>query len=119
MQETKYITILSNKKEVVVSVSAILYVFMKRNNAEIHVSGDKVYKVRMTLLELNEKLGDGFIMVHRSILVSAMAIHDISDKIYLSNRYGRRCRSRLYILQHKGCHSKPERKNYCKEYGKC
>lgn len=85
MQETKYITILSNKKEVVVSVSAILYVFMKRNNAEIHVSGDKVYKVRMTLLELNEKLGDGFIMVHRSILVSAMAIHDISDKIYLSN----------------------------------
>lgn len=85
MQGEKYITIVANKKEIVLDVRMILYIIMKRNNAEIHVSGDKVYTARITLSELEEKLGDGFIMVHRSILVSVLAIHDISDKIYLSN----------------------------------
>lgn len=85
IQETKYITILSNKKEIVLNVNTILYVIMQRNNAQIHVTGGKVYHARMTLMELQEKLGDDFILVHRSILVSAMAIHEVSDKIYLSN----------------------------------
>lgn len=58
---------------------------MKKNDAEIHVSGNKIYKARKTLSELKEALGDSFIMVHRSCLVSVIAIHDISDKIYLSN----------------------------------
>ena len=85
LQEVKYITILSNKKEITLNVRTILYIIMRRNNAEIHVSYGKIYTVRKTLTELKEKLGDGFILVHRSVLVSAMAIHDISDKIYLSN----------------------------------
>ena len=85
MQDAKSITIISNKKEIVLNVSTILYVIMKRNTAELHVSGGKVYNARMTLLELEEKLGESFIMIHRSCIVSAMAIHDISDKIYLSN----------------------------------
>ena len=81
MQEEKSITILSNKKEFVLNVGEILYVIMKRNYSEIHVSGGKAFKARMTLMELEEKLGDDFILVHRSILVSAMAIHDVRDKI--------------------------------------
>ena len=85
MQEAKYLTIFSNKKEIVLNVNTILYAIMKRNNVDIHVYGGKVYTVRMTLMELEEKLGEGFIMVHRSRLVSAMAIHEISDKIYLNN----------------------------------
>lgn len=85
MQEEKSITIFFNKKELVLNVGEILYVIMKRNYSEIHVSGGKVYNARMTLMELEGKLGDDFILVHRSILVSAMAIHDVSDKIYLSN----------------------------------
>lgn len=85
MKEEKYITIHSNKKDVALKINSILYITMKRNVAEVHVLGGVVYRTRMTLMELNEKLGEGFILVHRSCLVSAMAIHEVSDKIYLNN----------------------------------
>ena len=85
LQETKYITIISNNKKVVLNVNTILYVLMMRNTADIHVSGGTVYKTRMTFREIEEKLGDGFIKIHRGGIVSAMAIHDITDKINLSN----------------------------------
>ena len=39
----------------------------------------------MTLDQLEKMLGDGFIKVHRGCIVSAMAIHDITDNINLSN----------------------------------
>ena len=85
LQETKYITIISNRKKIVLSINTILYVLMTGKNAEIHVFGDKIYETRMTLGELEQKLGDGFIKVHRGCIVSAMAIHDITDNINLSN----------------------------------
>ena len=96
LQETKYITIISNNKKVVLNVSTILYVLMMRNTADIHVSGGTVYKTRMTFREIEEKLGDGFIKIHRGGIVSAMAIHDITDKINLSNG-----ESLLYTLRKK------------------
>lgn len=85
MQETKYITVMSNGRKTVLGIRTILYVLMINKIAEIHVSGGKIYQTRMTLSELEEKLGNGFIKVHRGCLVSAMAIHDISDNINLNN----------------------------------
>lgn len=85
MQEEKYITVISKGKKTVLGISTILYVLMINKIAEIHISGGKIYQTRMTLAELEEKLGDGFIKVHRGCLVSAMAIHDISDNINLNN----------------------------------
>lgn len=85
MQKEGYITIISDKKELELDVRTILYVSMKRNNAELHVSDGRVFLTRATMKNLIEKLGDGFILVHRSILVSVMAIHEVSDRIYLSN----------------------------------
>ncbi|MGN0507597.1 MAG: LytTR family transcriptional regulator DNA-binding domain-containing protein [Ruminococcus sp.] len=85
MQETKYITVFSNGRNTVLSIRTILYVLMINKIAEIHVSGGKIYQTRMTLSELEEKLGDGFIKVHRGCIVSAMAIHDITDNINLNN----------------------------------
>lgn len=85
MQETKYITIMSNRKKQVLPVGTILYVIITGKNAEIHVSGGKVFETRHTLSELEEQLGDGFIKAHRGCVVSAMAIHDITDSINLSN----------------------------------
>ena len=85
MQETNHITIISNRRKVVLGISTILYVLMVGKNAEIHVSGGKIYTTRMNLGELEEKLGDGFIKVHRGCLVSIMAIHDITDSVNLSN----------------------------------
>lgn len=85
MQETKFITVISSGKKIVLGISTILYVLMTGRSAEIHVSGGKVYETRMTLSELEEKLGEGFIKVHRGCIVSVRAIHDITDKINLSN----------------------------------
>ncbi len=85
MQEAKYITVISKGKKTVIGISTILYVLMINKIVEIHVSGGKIYQTRMTLSELEEKLGNGFIKVHRGCLVSAMAIHDISDNINLNN----------------------------------
>ncbi|MGN0505029.1 MAG: LytTR family DNA-binding domain-containing protein, partial [Lachnospiraceae bacterium] len=85
MQEANCITIISNRKKVVISINTILYVLMTGKNAEIHVSGGRIYKTKMKLSEFEEKLGDGFIKAHRGCLVAAMAIHDITDRINLSN----------------------------------
>ena len=109
LQKAKYITIISNNKKVVLNVSTILYVLMMGNNADIHVSGGTIYKTRMTFGEIEEKLGDGFIKIHRGGIVSAMAIHDITDKINLSNG-----ESLIYTLRKKNqiieqFHSKQKR----------
>lgn len=85
MQEAKHITIITNGRKIVLSISTILYVLMVNKTAEIHVSGGNIYETRMTLSELEEKLGDGFIKVHRGCIVSSMAIHDITDNINLNN----------------------------------
>lgn len=85
LQEAKYITIISNRRKIVIGISTILYVQLIGKNAEIHVSGGKIYKTRTTLGVLEEKLGDGFIKAHRGCIVSVKAIHNITDKINLSN----------------------------------
>lgn len=85
LQETKFITVMSKGKKIVLAISTIQYVLMVGRNAEIHVVGGQIYKTRMSLSEFEEKLGEGFIKVHRGCIVSAMAIHDITDNINLSN----------------------------------
>lgn len=85
MQQEKYVTIISHKKKILLNTDTILYVLMEGNNAAIHVSGGRVYQTRMTLSEISEYLGDSFIKVHRGCIVSAMAIHDITDNINLNN----------------------------------
>ena len=83
--KSEYITIISERQKVVISVSSILYIVMKGKSAEIHLSDGKIYNTRMTFAALEEMLGDGFIKAHRGCIVSAMAIHEISDMIDLVN----------------------------------
>lgn len=85
MQESKHITIISSGRKIVLNTGTILYVLMTNKIVEIHVSGGKIYLTRMTLSKLEKELGDGFIKVHRGCIVSAMAIHSISDNINLNN----------------------------------
>ena len=85
MQEAVYITIISNGAKLVQNVNTILYVLMKKNYAEIHTFSGKCYKTRATLNELEKDLGDTFLKVSRSCLVSVMAIHDITKVIELAN----------------------------------
>lgn len=83
MPESKFLSIISNGKNLVLDSSTILYVLMNKKTAEIHVTGGKTYNTRMTLVELEEKLGDRFLKIHRGCIVSVMAIHSISDKVNL------------------------------------
>ena len=85
MLESKYLSIISNGKDIVLDRDTILYVLMNKKIAEIHVAGGKTYHTRMTLGELEEKLGEGFLKIHRGCIVSVMAIHGISDKVDLSS----------------------------------
>lgn len=83
MQGEQFITIVSNRKKIILSISSILYVLKVEKLTEIHISGGMVYETRMPLGQLEEKLGETFIKAHRGCLVSAMAIHDITDRINL------------------------------------
>ena len=85
MPKSQYLSITSNGKNLILDSSTILYVLMNKKIAEIHVTGGKTYNTRMTLGELEEKLGAGFLKIHRGCIVSVMAIHGISDKVHLSN----------------------------------
>lgn len=85
MQELRTISIISDKKELIIDVKTILYVIMDGNNAFIHISEQEVYQTRMTMKQIEEALGDNFIKVKRGCLVSIISIHNITDKINLCN----------------------------------
>ena len=85
MQNTNLLTIRSDRQDIALDIRTILYINISENIAEIHTSGGKIYKTRMTLEKLESKLGDGFLKPHRSRLVSVTAIHNITDKINLNN----------------------------------
>ena len=85
LQDNKYITIISDRKKAVLGISHILYVLMDGKTAKIHIMDGKVFETRTPLKELEVQLGEGFIKIHRGCIVSAMAIHDITDCVNLSN----------------------------------
>lgn len=77
------LTVISDRKRIALSVSAIEYVRMSGRSCEIHVSGGHVYETHTPLGELEQALGAGFIRIDRSCLVSAAAIHDITERVNL------------------------------------
>lgn len=85
MRKQGTITVKSDKTAVELRINSILYVQMHGNIANIHTVHGRVYPTRMTLTELAAALGDSFLPVKRGCLVSVMAIHDISDRVYLNN----------------------------------
>ena len=85
LKEMKYLTIVHERKKIMLNIDNILYVIKAGKTAEIHLSGGTVYRVRMTLGDLETKLGDEFVKIHRGCVVSAMAVHDVTDQVNLSN----------------------------------
>ncbi len=85
MNNSGTITIIVDKKEVVLNIKSILYVKMHRDSASFHVSPNEVYRTKTPLFKLEPLLGEGFLKVNRGCLVAVIAIHEITDKIYLSN----------------------------------
>ena len=58
MRDTEYITVISDRKNVVIKSGEILYVLMNGKTAQLHISDGDVYETRMTLGELEQRLGD-------------------------------------------------------------
>ena len=85
VRDTKYINIVFDRRRIKIDIGTILYVIMVGRCAEIHVAGGEEYKTRLSMATLQEELGENFIQVHRGCVVSAMAIHDITDNINLCN----------------------------------
>ena len=85
LQNSNFITITCDRKQVSLDIRTILYIQMHENFAEIHTSGGKSYKTLITLEKLEKMLGEGFFKPHRSRLVSVLAVHDITDKVNLNN----------------------------------
>lgn len=85
LQKINYLTVTSNRKKIVLDISTILYVLIVGKVTEVHVAGGSVYETREILSRIEEVLGDDFIKIHRGCIVSARAIHDITDRVNLSN----------------------------------
>ena len=58
MRDTEYITVISDRKNVVIKSGEILYVLMNGKTAQLHISAGHVYETRMTLGELEQRLGE-------------------------------------------------------------
>ncbi len=84
LQKTNFLTITCDRKKLSIDIRTILYIQMHENMADAQYGG-KVYKSLISLERLESTLGDSFLKVHRSRLVSVMAIHDITDKVNLNN----------------------------------
>lgn len=65
--------------------ATVLYIMMRRNYAEFHLAGGKTKDVRVTMAQLETRLGEDFVKIHRSTLVSVRAIHDVTDTVNLNN----------------------------------
>lgn len=85
MYGSRTITIRHQWKKVEIEIDKIIYVLMHRQDAEIHVYGDKTYKARITCEELKKKLGESFIEIRRGCIVSAILIRSVTDKVNLMN----------------------------------
>ena len=116
LQKEKYITFISNKRKIVISIGTILYAVMEENKAKIHICGGEVYETRMTLGKLEEKLGENFIKVSRGCLVSVAAIQDITDTVRLSSgerlKYTQRQKRRIIDEVMKITASAPAEENF-------
>lgn len=84
MQDT-YLSISQDKKKLLLSVRSILYVIMNGKTVEIHALGGVIYRTRMKFADIEATLGDNFLHLHRGCTVSALAIHEVGDKIRLNN----------------------------------
>ena len=78
-----YLSIVVNRKRIMLNVNTILYADVEKNNAQIHLVDGTVHRTRITLSALEKGLGEGFLKVSRHRLVSVMAIHSVTDTVNL------------------------------------
>ena len=82
---TRILDITTQWQHIELNVGRILYVIMKKQDAEIHLYDGKIYTTRITCGELKEQLGENFLEIRRGCLVSAITIQNITDTVNLIN----------------------------------
>ena len=85
MNTDRKITIISNRRKRILQVNKILGIHMRRKHADVYMSDGEVIETRTTYKEFEELLGNGFIEIRRGSLVSAIAIHDVTETVNLNN----------------------------------
>ena len=96
------ISVISNRAQITLPASEILYIAMQGRKTVIHAAGNRSYESYTPVHTLAQTLGSRFIRVDRGCLVSAKAIHDVTKTVNLINgeelEYARR-RKREIIEQ--------------------
>lgn len=85
MNRNETITIISKRRKRILSVKKILYIHMRRKHAEVYMDDGEVIDTRTTYKEFEVLLGDGFIEIRRGTMVSAIAIHNVTNMVNLNN----------------------------------
>lgn len=85
MRDREKMMIAADRKTGALDPDRILYVTMFGNYAEVHARDGEVFRVRVTLGELERELGDRFIKIHRGCIVSVEDIYNVTDRVYLGN----------------------------------
>lgn len=85
MKNARRVKLVSGKVNTEINVRMIQYIKMEGNIAHIHRVNAPPLTVRMTLAELEKILGSDFIKIKRNCLVSAYAIHSITERVNLIN----------------------------------
>lgn len=85
MNNEKYLSFFSKRKKMVIDVGAILYAIQDGCRMKIHTAGGEAYETRLTLSELEQSIGGGFIKIKRNTLVRAAAIETVADDVTLKN----------------------------------
>ena len=67
------------------SVDQIIHIHMRRKYADVYMNDGRILETRATYRELAGLLGEQFIEIRRGSLVSAMAVHSVTDRINLNN----------------------------------
>ena len=85
MYDENKITIVSNHRKVTIAADQILYIRMRRKHADVYMNNGDILETRTTFKEFIRLLGERFIEIRRGSLVSAMAVHSITDTINLNS----------------------------------
>lgn len=96
------IYLIYKRKHVAIEKNTILYIICNGRNSDFHLLDGEIVSIRYPLSDLESELGEDFVRIQRNCIVSVFAIHDVFDKIELSNgellEYPRRKKTELTNL---------------------
>lgn len=85
MNDDNSIYLVYKRQHVAIEKDTILYIISNGRNSDFHLLDGETVSLRCPLSNLEDQLGEDFIRIQRNCIVSVLAIHDVLEKIELSN----------------------------------